>query len=54
MSDDCKYTPEEVRRMKHEVANLKALLAEEQDPRRREELQNRINGLEISISGCEN
>jgi len=49
-----KYTKAEVEAMKEKVRNLTALLAEEKDPRRRQEIQNQINGLKASISGAYN
>lgn len=49
-----KYSKAEVEAMKEKVRDLKSLLADEKNPRRREEIQNQISGSEASISGAYN
>lgn len=45
------YSKADIERMKEQVRNLKAVLAQEKDAKRKEEIRNQINGLENSISG---
>ncbi len=49
--DPMKYTAADIKRMKEQVKNLKSLLAEETDAKRKKEITNQIRGLENSISG---
>lgn len=46
-----KYTPADIERMKEKVRDLRTVLTNTKDPKRRDEIENEIRGLENNISG---